>query len=74
MVNSVEVRPDSLEAGNSGGRSARHRSRVVAMQVLYEMDSVSHNTSEIFDRHIEEMTSMYDGQIIFSEQLMRIEV
>ena len=27
-----------------------------------------------FDRHIEEMTSMYDGEIIFSEELMRIEV
>ena len=27
-----------------------------------------------FDRHIEEMTSMYDGQIIFSEELMRIAV
>ena len=58
MVNSVEVRPDSREAGN-GGRSARHGSRVVALQVLYEMDSVSHNTSEIFDRHIEEMDLSY---------------
>jgi len=27
-----------------------------------------------FDRHIEEMTAMYDGQIIFSEESMRLEV
>ncbi len=27
-----------------------------------------------FDRHIEEMTAIYDGQIIFSEELMRLDV
>ncbi len=27
-----------------------------------------------FDRHIEEKTPMYDGEIIFSEELMRLEV
>ena len=27
-----------------------------------------------FDRHFEEMTPMYDGEIIFSEELMRLEV
>ena len=27
-----------------------------------------------FDRHVEEMTPLYDGEIIFSEELMRIEV
>lgn len=54
MVNSLEVRPENPKVGRVNA-SARHRSRVVAMQVLYEMDSVGHNTSEIFDRHIDEM-------------------
>ena len=27
-----------------------------------------------FDRHVQEMTSMYDGEIIFSEELMRLEI
>ena len=27
-----------------------------------------------FERHVDEMTRMYDGEIIFSEELMRIEV
>ena len=58
MVNSVEIRPDNLRVGQVNA-SARHRSRVVAMQVLYEMDSVGHNTSEIFDRHIDEMDLPY---------------
>ena len=61
MVNSVEVRPGASEVGR-GGRTGRHRSRVVALQVLYEMDSVRHNTSDIFDRHIEEMGLPYPVQ------------
>jgi len=59
LVNSViEVRPDVLGAGHVNV-SARHRSRVVAMQVLYEMDSVAHNASEIFDGHIDNMDLSY---------------
>jgi len=28
----------------------------------------------LFERHLEEMASIYDGEIIFSEQLMKIPV
>lgn len=58
MVNSVETRPDARDIGR-GSRTPRHKSRVVALQVLYEMDSVSHNTSEVFDRHIKDMDLSY---------------
>ena len=58
MVNSLEVRPGVKQVVR-GVVAGRHRSRVIAMQVLYEMDSVSHNTSEVFDRHVEEMDLSY---------------
>ena len=60
------------QCGTTGAAQLAQDAGVKKLVLVHMGPSLSKDTP--FDRHIEEMTSMYDGQIIFSEELMRIEV
>jgi len=60
------------QCGTTGAARLAQDAGVKKLVLVHMGPSLSKDTP--FDRHVEEMTSMYDGQIIFSEELMRIEV
>ena len=66
--------------GQRGQRPVwHHRCRTTGPSCRHEKTGPGpHGTQPLqdspFDRHIEEITAIYDGQIIFSEELMRIAV
>ena len=60
------------QCGTTGAARLAQDASVKKLVLVHMSPSLSNDTP--FDRHVEEMTSMYDGQIIFSEELMRIEV
>jgi len=60
------------QCGTTGAARLAQEAGAKKLVLVHMGPSLSKDTP--FDRHIEEMTSMYDGQIIFSMELMRIEV
>lgn len=60
------------QCGTTGAAHLAQDTCVKNLVIVHMVPSLSKVTP--LDRHIEDMTTMYDGQIIFSEELMRLEV
>ena len=60
------------QCGTTGAAQLAHNAGVKKLVLVHMGPSLSKDTP--FGRHVEEMTARYDGQIIFSEELMGIEV
>ena len=60
------------QCGTTGAAQLAQDAGVKKLVLVHMGHTLSKDTP--FDRHIEEMTAIYDGQIIFSEELMRLEV
>jgi N utilization substance protein B len=48
----------------------RRRARSLALQALYEVDSVGHSAAEVLDRHIAENPGLSDEAIDFFQRLV----
>ena len=72
METANEANEANGQCGTTGAARLAQDAGVKKLVLVHMGPSLSKDTP--FDRHVEEMTSMYDGQIIFSEELMRIEV
>ena len=60
------------QCGTTGAAQLAQDAGVKKLVLIHMGPSLSKDTP--FERHVDEMTRMYDGEIIFSEELMRIEV
>ena len=60
------------QCGTTGAAQMAQEAGVKQLVLVHMGPTLSKDTP--FDRHYEEMSPMYDGKIIFSEELMRIEV
>ena len=58
--------------GQCGTTQLAQEAGVKKLVLIHMGPSLSRDTP--FERHVDEMTHMYDGEIIFSEELMRIEM
>ena len=58
--------------GQCGTTQLAQEAGVKKLALIHMGPSLSRDTP--FERHVDEMTHMYDGEIIFSEELMRIEM
>ncbi|MCH7842643.1 MAG: hypothetical protein IID01_07730 [Chloroflexi bacterium] len=66
------VNESNGQCGTTGAAQLAQDAGVKKLVLVHMGPSLSADTP--FDRHIQEMTAMYDGEIIFSEELMRMEV
>ena len=60
------------QCGTTGAAQLAQEAGVKKLVLVHMGPSLSSDTP--FDRHFEAMTPLYQGEIIFSEELMRIEV
>ena len=60
------------QCGTTGAAQMAQESGVKQLVLVHMGPTLSKDTP--FNRHFEEMIPLYDGKIIFSEELMRIEV
>ena len=60
------------QCGTTGAARLAQDAGVKKLVLVHMGPSLSKDTP--FDRHIADMTAIYDGQIIFSEELMRLDV
>ena len=72
METANEANEANGQCGTTGAAQLAQDAGVKKLVLVHMGHTLSKDTP--FDRHIEEMTAIYDGQIIFSEELMRIEV
>ena len=67
-----DVNEANGRCGTTGAAQLAQESGVKKLVLVHLGPNLSSETT--FDRHYGEMTSLYDGQIVFSEELMRLEV
>ena len=66
------VGEDFGQCGTTGAAQLAQDAGVKKLVLVHMGPNLSSDTP--FDRHLEEMTRLYDGEIVFSEELMRLEV
>ena len=72
METANEANEANGQCGTTGAAQLAQDAGVKKLVLVHMSPSLAKDTP--FDRRVEEMTAVYDGQIIFSEELMRLEV
>ena len=67
-----DIGEDTGQCGTTGAAQLAQEAGVKKLVLVHMGPSLSSHTP--FARHFEEMTPTYQGEIIFSEELMRLEV